>query len=130
TLRTGAEELAVRWFQRDGGRVIPGLDGLRAISVLFVIYAHLLWAPSFGMRFLTRFIRPADLGVRMFFVISGFLISSILLDEKRRSGTISLRRFYFRRSLRIFPAYYVFLAVVFGLAAASVLVLDRSDYLY
>jgi peptidoglycan/LPS O-acetylase OafA/YrhL len=117
-------------FQRTGTSVIPGLDGLRAISILCVIYAHLLWTPSFGLKFLTHFLNPAGLGVRMFFVISGFLITTILLKEKEKTGVVSLRQFYYRRSLRIFPAYYVFLFCVFLLALTGVIAIDRSDYFY
>jgi peptidoglycan/LPS O-acetylase OafA/YrhL len=61
------------------------------------------------------------LGVTVFFVISGYLITSLLLKEQDRTGTISLRMFYFRRTLRIFPAMYVFVAVVVALGAMGVL---------
>jgi peptidoglycan/LPS O-acetylase OafA/YrhL len=54
----------------------------------------------------------AGLGVRMFFVISGYLITTLLLRELQTTGRISLRRFYFRRTLRIFPPYYAYLTVV------------------
>ena len=117
-------------FQREGSGVIPGLDGLRAVSILCVIYGHLLFAPSFPFAALSRVGNPAGLGVRLFFVISGFLITGILLREKDAAGTIDIRRFYVRRVLRIFPAYYGFLLVVFTLAAASVVALDRADYVY
>jgi peptidoglycan/LPS O-acetylase OafA/YrhL len=117
-------------FRRDGAGLIPGLDGLRAISILCVIYGHLLFAPSFTARALVSLVNPAGLGVRLFFVISGFLITSILLKERAQTGTISLRRFYYRRLLRIFPAYYVFLACVFALAWLGVIALERSDFFY
>ncbi|HEX4600967.1 MAG TPA: acyltransferase [Gemmatimonadales bacterium] len=84
------------------GRHLPALDGLRAIAVFTVIVYH------FGIT-----IVPGDLGVSAFFVLSGFLITWLLLKEHRATGTISLRQFYTRRSLRIFPAYYAFLAVSF-----------------
>ena len=58
---------------------------------------------------------PGDLGVSAFFVLSGFLITWLLLKEYRDTGTISLRRFYTRRMLRIFPAYYVFVAASFAI---------------
>lgn len=91
-------------------RRIPSLDGLRAISITLVIIAHLIGghgAPWLAP--LDRF-NPGQLGVRVFFVISGFLITGLLLKELERSGTISLADFYRRRTLRIFPAYYAFLA--------------------
>lgn len=115
---------------RNALNVIPGLDGLRAFSILCVLVSHLLWVPSFPFKMIARFFNPADLGVRIFFVISGFLITTLLLQEKERFGTISLKRFYFRRTLRIFPAYYFFLASVFALAAFGIVALERSDYLY
>jgi len=80
-------------------RTLPALDGLRAVSVMVVIFYHA------GLPL------PARLGVSMFFVISGFLITWLLLKEFEVSGTIDLRGFYIRRTLRIFPAYYLFLAV-------------------
>ena len=88
-------------------RDIPSLDGLRAIAVALVVASHLHALPStMGL-----------LGVRVFFVISGYLITRLLTKELDRSGTISLSRFYFRRTLRIFPAYYAMLAVAYVLGA-------------
>jgi peptidoglycan/LPS O-acetylase OafA/YrhL len=58
---------------------------------------------------------PADLGVSAFFVLSGFLITWLLLNENEETGTISFRRFYLRRTLRIFPAYYAYLLFSFTL---------------
>lgn len=90
---------------------IPSLDGLRAISIAFVIAAHASMLPEFrGIAPYT--VKLSLLGVRVFFVISGFLITSLLLHELDVRGTIGLRRFYARRILRIFPAYYGFLAVL------------------
>jgi peptidoglycan/LPS O-acetylase OafA/YrhL len=66
-------------------------------------------------------IDSGNLGVRIFFVISGYLITSLLLAEHARTGTVSLRRFYFRRACRIMPAFYVFLGAM-ALAAALHLV--------
>src|SRR5262249_33221200 len=61
------------------------------------------------------------------FVISGYLITSLLLREFDASGTISLRRFYFRRTLRIFPAYYTFIGVLLLLSAAGLVGLTRAN---
>ena len=77
---------------------IPSLDGLRAVAVLLVICHH-LHVPFF----------PDGRGVLTFFVLSGFLITWMLLKESERSGEVSIRNFYIRRVLRIFPAFYVFL---------------------
>jgi len=83
---------------------LPALDGLRAVAVFTVIVYH------FGIAAV-----PGDLGVSAFFVLSGLLITWLLLREYAADGTVSLRRFYTRRVLRIFPAYYAFLAVSFAI---------------
>jgi peptidoglycan/LPS O-acetylase OafA/YrhL len=76
---------------------IPSLDGLRAVAVLLVIFNH-LGVPH----------APEGRGVLTFFVLSGFLITWTLLREYDRCGDLSIRDFYIRRGLRIFPAFYVF----------------------
>jgi peptidoglycan/LPS O-acetylase OafA/YrhL len=76
-------------------RHLPVLDGLRAIACTLVMVFH---AGVISV--------PGDLGVTLFFVISGFLITWLLLNERDRTGTLDLRAFYLRRTLRIFPAYY------------------------
>lgn len=80
------------------------LDGLRCLSIVAVIWQH---GPGFtssglGLR--------GNMGVPLFFAISGFLITTLLLREHDRNGAISLRQFYWRRSLRIFPLYFAVLA--------------------
>jgi peptidoglycan/LPS O-acetylase OafA/YrhL len=67
-----------------------------------------------------------DLGLVIFFVLSGYLITSILARERAKTGSISLRRFYARRALRIWPAFYVFLAVVGLLRAGGIVVSGRD----
>ena len=83
-------------------RVISGLDALRALAITLVLVDHyqvtdhLFWThPELG-----------SLGVMIFFVLSGFLITSILLREHQATGGISLGNFYRRRAFRIFPAFY------------------------
>ena len=93
---------------------IPSLDGLRALSILMVFIAHLAGTQQFPLSAHTgNFLGLGELGVHVFFVISGFLITGLLLDELKVDGGINLGRFYFRRTLRIFPPYYVYLGVVF-----------------
>jgi peptidoglycan/LPS O-acetylase OafA/YrhL len=93
---------------------IPSLDGFRAISISLVILSHLI---------LRRFIPlppgtlmdPAQtgiLGVRIFFIISGFLITYLLLKEREATGDVSLKAFYIRRVLRIVPVFYGYLLVL------------------
>jgi peptidoglycan/LPS O-acetylase OafA/YrhL len=81
-------------------KTIPGLDGIRGIAAMMVVLYH------FGF---TRV--PGGHGVLVFFVLSGFLITWILLNEHERTGAISLRGFYARRALRILPAFYAFMVV-------------------
>ena len=90
-------------------RRIPSLDGLRAISITLVILSHLVKWKHISFRVPGGY---GDLGVQVFFILSGFLITSLLLREIGRSSTIDLRDFYIRRAFRIFPAAFVFLAVV------------------
>lgn len=80
---------------------IPALDGIRAIAVFLVLFYHLG-----NERALPYF--PGPLGVLGFFVLSGFLITWLLLKEQERTASISLKGFYKRRALRIFPAFYAF----------------------
>jgi peptidoglycan/LPS O-acetylase OafA/YrhL len=89
---------------------IPSLDGLRAISISLVIAAHLAYGG-----FTPLFLRPyGRVGVRVFFVISGYLITAILLRERDRTSTIGLGDFYLRRAYRIFPAALFFMLIIFA----------------
>ncbi len=89
---------------------IQSLDGLRAISIVLVLLGHLGGTRGFPVPdSIMRFASVGVTGVRVFFVISGFLITSILLAEHDRTGTVSLKKFYYRRTLRIFPTYYAFI---------------------
>jgi peptidoglycan/LPS O-acetylase OafA/YrhL len=86
-------------------RHFSALDGIRAFSILAVIWHHT--AAGLGGIPLSS---NGFLGVDMFFVLSGFLIVTLILRERQRTGSVSLRAFYARRSLRIFPIYYLVLA--------------------
>jgi len=120
--------LALRAYGFGSQRAIPGLDGLRAISIVFVLLAHLSGTRHFpNSRWLMGL---GELGVRVFFVISGYLITTILLEELGRKGTISLPRFYFRRAMRLFPAAYFLITVIAAIAALSLLRVDRRDILF
>jgi peptidoglycan/LPS O-acetylase OafA/YrhL len=91
---------------------IPSLDGLRAISISLVILGHLVKWKHVSLDVVGSY---GALGVFVFFVLSGFLITNLLLREYERSSTVNLWGFYVRRAFRIFPAAFVFLAVVVGL---------------
>ena len=85
----------------SSSRHLPSLDGLRAVAVMMVLMFH-------AKELLGRWASQGYLGVTLFFVLSGFLITGILIDT--RSGTKYFRSFYFRRAVRIFPVYYGALA--------------------
>jgi peptidoglycan/LPS O-acetylase OafA/YrhL len=112
-------------------RNIPSLDGLRAVSVGLVIAAHMCGVVAQKIPFLPfwLYIAWGSLGVQTFFVISGFLITLILLKELNATGTISLGRFYFRRALRIFPPFYAYLAASLALTLAGVFAGELSAFL-
>jgi peptidoglycan/LPS O-acetylase OafA/YrhL len=109
---------------------IPSLDGFRALSIMLVLLEHLCGTVGFPQdniifKYLGDF---GNLGVRIFFVISGFLITSLLLEESERNGQISLRSFYFRRILRIFPAAYSFIAAIWVASAIGLLNVGVADF--
>jgi peptidoglycan/LPS O-acetylase OafA/YrhL len=111
-VEAGAQRPIVRHILRDSfaaherfltSRHLPGLDGLRCLAILPVIWHHATprLLPGVGGK--------GAVGVDLFFALSGFLITTLLLRELREHGRVSLRGFYARRSLRIFPLYYAVL---------------------
>jgi peptidoglycan/LPS O-acetylase OafA/YrhL len=110
---------------------IPSLDGLRAVSLCLVLFGHMCGTAGFLPRAAGSLLGDlGNLGVRVFFVISGFLITTLLVDELDQAGGISLRRFYFRRTLRIFPAFYGYIAVLAGASALGWVHLLPGDLLH
>jgi peptidoglycan/LPS O-acetylase OafA/YrhL len=99
-------------------RHIPSLDGLRALSVLLVIVLHTLLRNTLYkfIPFPLRLLGNGALGVFIFFVISGYLITTLLLREQEKTHTISLKSFYVRRAFRILPPlyFYVFVLAILG----------------
>ncbi|MGE3276694.1 MAG: acyltransferase family protein [Vicinamibacterales bacterium] len=111
-----------------GDRRIPSLDGLRGISITLVFLAHLAGTRNFPIgEDAAHFWAAGEFGVRVFFVLSGFLITGLLLDEIAKTGRIHLGRFYLRRTLRIFPPYYVFIAALAVAGAAGLIQLAPHD---
>jgi peptidoglycan/LPS O-acetylase OafA/YrhL len=99
---------------------VPSLDGWRGVAVMLVLGGHMQYADGFPARYAwVSHVFDGNLGVRIFFVLSGFLITLLLLREGRLTGRISLRRFYVRRALRILPIYVAFLLVLALLGAAG-----------
>ena len=102
------------------GRIL-GFDGLRAIAVALVVLSHAglveggEWERSGAAR-----VFNAQVGVQIFFVLSGLLITHLMLAEHARTGRVDLSRFYLRRVLRIFPVYYAAIALSFALSVAGI----------
>lgn len=112
---------------RDRVGYLPSLDGWRAIAISAVLLDHSAVLPwRFARHHLQN--KGAD-GVWLFFAISGLLICSRLLNEEKRNGKISLPNFYIRRSFRIFPASFTFLAILLGLEALKIIPLNHSAWL-
>jgi peptidoglycan/LPS O-acetylase OafA/YrhL len=96
---------------------IASLNGLRAISIIIVILYHLklngsIDGSAYFISLFDLFFR-GGFGVNVFFVISGYLITTLLITEDKKTNSINLKHFYIRRTLRIFPAYYFLLLVYF-----------------
>jgi peptidoglycan/LPS O-acetylase OafA/YrhL len=98
--------------------MIPGLDGLRAVAILLVFFLH------------ADYVYIGWVGVQLFFVLSGFLITNILLRMKEsESAKDYFKKFYGRRFLRIFPVYYFYLAVMFAIASVLIYLDYHKSYM-
>lgn len=127
----------------------PNLDGLRFVAFLLVFVNHA--ASTLGFQtsntlvndIRTKFLLVGDLGVNFFFVLSGFLITYLLLKEKEQNSKINIRFFYLRRVLRIWPLYFLVLFICFVIipffssslpvnfpVSASNVILDKGLYLF
>jgi peptidoglycan/LPS O-acetylase OafA/YrhL len=104
-------------------RYFGSLDGLRCLSIVWVIGFHAKLSD-------TALFRRGDCGVSLFFVISGFLITTLLLREKASRGSISLAKFYARRTLRIFPLYYAAILLYAALVIAVEHGPDRTAFFH
>lgn len=119
------------------------IDGWRGISVLLVIIAHLITyrfpapvsRPLFenalssdlvAAVFFRAFSSVGDLGVQFFFIISGFLITTLLISEERRNGQISVGAFYIRRIFRIMPAFFIYVTMMLLLRSAGLVSFDNE----
>jgi peptidoglycan/LPS O-acetylase OafA/YrhL len=110
---------------------IRSLDGLRALSVALVVLGHVGGTRGFPVGIAPGWLSfGAMLGVRVFFVISGYLITRALLAERQASGRIRLGAFYFRRVFRIFVPYYAFLAAMAAAAHFGFIELAPGDLGY
>ena len=113
------------------GDRIPSLDGIRAVSIGLVLFGHLLGSRGFFFSLeVDKHLAPGELGVRIFFVISGFLITNLLLAEAAKNGRVHIGRFYLRRTFRIFPAYYVLVLALFAAELAGWIALAPGDLIH
>jgi peptidoglycan/LPS O-acetylase OafA/YrhL len=111
---------------------IHGLDGLRAVSIAMVMASHLAGSSVLGGGRIPLGSAHAwgKVGVRVFFVISGFLITKLLLGERALHGGVSVRAFYVRRAFRILPAYGVYLLALVALSAFGAVELPLNDLVH
>ncbi|XXF75989.1 acyltransferase [Myxococcaceae bacterium GXIMD 01537] len=103
-----------------GGR-IASLDGVRALSILLVVVGHARHALpelSGGALAAASLLGNQSLGVSAFFVLSGFLITTLLVREQEATGTVHLGHFYLRRAFRILPPFYAYVAIIAALSVA------------
>ena len=94
---------------------IPELTGLRCVAVMMVVLTHASGTVEggySGVLYPLRFFSNGGLGVQIFFVLSGFLITNLLHAEWKAWGAIDLPQFYLRRTLRIWPAFYYYILVL------------------
>lgn len=110
---------------------IVALDGLRSVAVALVMAGHGVdaYAPSHADSLWFAPLVNASLGVHLFFVLSGFLITSLLIHEQASCGGIDWRAFILRRSLRIWPALYAYLLVMLLLTWFGVLQMSSGQFL-
>lgn len=97
---------------------IAGLDGWRGLAIALVLLSHGTFNETIADPVWTGFFNSlprGEDGVRIFFCLSGFLITRLLLREEEQNGVISLRNFYIRRALRILPVYFAYVLAVAGL---------------
>lgn len=106
---------------------LPGLNALRFFAALLVIIAHIeLLKSQLGLensKDIVELFNLGGLGVYFFFVLSGFLITYLLICEKEKTGTINIKAFYIRRLLRIWPLYYLITFLAF-------FILPYSDFMH
>ncbi len=112
---------------------LPSLNGLRALSIILVISDH-LYLKGFIHKlkfpfYINDIFFVGNFGVNIFFIISGFLITSLLIAEEEKNNSINLKNFYIRRTLRIFPAYYFLLLVYFILEINNIINIPKIAWL-
>lgn len=91
------------------------LDGIRGLSILLVVFGHSYNSFISGglASFLDKYYIHHSVGVSLFFVLSGYLITKLLIIEENEKGRVCLKKFYYKRLIRIFPAYYFYILCIF-----------------
>jgi peptidoglycan/LPS O-acetylase OafA/YrhL len=115
---TNELSLAPERWPADGGTV-PSLDGMRALSILLVLFGHFLLPPSIS--------GIGAFGVTVFFFISGFLITRLLFAEIKAKRTIGVKNFYLRRFLRLYPVIVVSITLCVGFAIVTQRPVDAME---
>ncbi len=90
---------------------IPSLDGFRAISILLILFCHSRLSPGFPQNYVS-IAKQGAVGATIFFVISGFLITNLLLVEETLNNSINIKAFYIRRIFRIIPVYVLYVTFI------------------
>ncbi len=108
---------------------IPSLNGLRALSIIIVLIGHSTFVPNSPkfFSFIQHYVVHMSFGVQMFYVISGFLITGLLLQEKADHGHINLKNFYIRRAYRILPVAFLFIITLIVLKLFGILYISTHD---
>jgi peptidoglycan/LPS O-acetylase OafA/YrhL len=112
---------------------IESLDFLRGLAILFTIQGHWIGYsdyPGEGIRLLSRFIPNGYFGVRLFFLVSGYIITLIFLREIQKRNTINVSFFFVKRALRILPVYGLYLVTLFSVNDILNLQLTTNDFLF
>lgn len=108
-------EFATPTARPKSGFYIPALDGLRLVAFLMVWWAHALPGPDAAnlppIPLYGGFLLSGTYGVSVFFVLSAYLITRLLLTEREKNGRIDIRAFYVRRTLRIWPLYFLVVGI-------------------
>ena len=109
---------------------VPALDGLRSVAVALVLAGHgaEAYVPDVVKYPFLSPLFNSSLGVRLFFVLSGFLITSLLLKEYQQRGSVDLMAFMGRRALRIWPALYFYLVVMIALVHAGIISISSGQF--
>jgi peptidoglycan/LPS O-acetylase OafA/YrhL len=110
---------------------IDYLDGFRGIAILLVIIGHgsRLISETNEWKNLFLFVGNEHLGVEIFFVLSGFLITKLLINENEKYGFIKIKKFFLKRIIRIFPVFYLYIGIVFILSCLGFLVIKKSTFI-